>query len=239
MRAVVMNGAGLFAPAAARTNPQTKSSTAVSAAAWNPEYFALEQIRGLVRQVFFPRAERNVRQVLFTAADTETDVNQLCRQVGEVLAAETENSVAVVGRHQPALESGTIGAHDRTEHPAGDGDPPLWDSAIKLRGNLWMVPHARGPEREGSSSSLHFFLGEMRREFEYSIVAGPPVGESNEAMTMAQVADGVILVLSAQHTRRVSAVKTKEMLERAQARVLGTVLSDRTFPIPEAIYRRL
>jgi Mrp family chromosome partitioning ATPase len=56
---------------------------------------------------------------------------------------------------------------------------------------------------------------------------------------MAQFADGIILVLSARHTRRVTACKIKETLQAAQARLLGTVLSDRVFPIPEAIYRRL
>jgi Mrp family chromosome partitioning ATPase len=79
----------------------------------------------------------------------------------------------------------------------------------------------------------------MRREFEYSIVEGPPAGESNEAMAMAQFADGIILVLSAQHTRRITARKIMEMLEASQVRILGTVLSDRVFPIPEGIYRRL
>jgi hypothetical protein len=33
--------------------------------------------------------------------------------------------------------------------------------------------------------------------------------------------------------------KIKETLEGAQVRILGTVLSDRVFPIPEEIYRRL
>src|SRR5258708_13697834 len=56
---------------------------------------------------------------------------------------------------------------------------------------------------------------------------------------MGQLADGVILVLSAQRTRRVTARNVKEGLERAEARILGTVLSDRDFPIPERIYRRL
>jgi Mrp family chromosome partitioning ATPase len=56
---------------------------------------------------------------------------------------------------------------------------------------------------------------------------------------MAQFADGIILVLSASNTRRVVARKIKEMLDATHARVLGTVLTDRIFPIPERIYRRL
>jgi len=56
---------------------------------------------------------------------------------------------------------------------------------------------------------------------------------------MAQIADGVVLVVSAERTRRAAACKIKEMLEAAQVRLLGAVLSDREFPIPERIYRRL
>jgi Mrp family chromosome partitioning ATPase len=56
---------------------------------------------------------------------------------------------------------------------------------------------------------------------------------------MAQFADGMILVLSAQRTRRATAIKVKQTLERANVRLLGSVLSDREFPIPEGIYRRL
>jgi Mrp family chromosome partitioning ATPase len=56
---------------------------------------------------------------------------------------------------------------------------------------------------------------------------------------MAQFADGIILVLSAHRTRRVVARRIKEVLEETKARVLGTVLTDRVFPIPEGIYRRL
>jgi hypothetical protein len=46
-------------------------------------------------------------------------------------------------------------------------------------------------------------------------------------------------VLGAHSTRRATARKIKETLEAAQARILGTVLSERTFPVPERIYRRL
>ena len=70
---------------------------------WNPEDFAREQIRGLVRQVFFSNVERPVRQVVFSALDPETDVKSICRQVGEALALETAGGVAVVGKYPQVL----------------------------------------------------------------------------------------------------------------------------------------
>jgi Mrp family chromosome partitioning ATPase len=64
-------------------------------------------------------------------------------------------------------------------------------------------------------------------------------GISSEAAVLGQLADGIILVLAAQCTRRAAARKIKETLEASQARILGTVLSGRIFPVPERIYRRL
>jgi len=49
----------------------------------------------------------------------------------------------------------------------------------------------------------------------------------------------VVLVLEANATRRVAALSAKEALEAAGVRLLGTVLNDRTFPIPEKLYRKL
>jgi hypothetical protein len=51
--------------------------------------------------------------------------------------------------------------------------------------------------------------------------------------------DGVALVIQADRTRRVTAQKAKEILQAANVKVLSTALSERTFPIPEAIYRNL
>ncbi len=181
-------------------------------ARWNPEDFAREQIRGLVRQVFFSGGPRPVRQVVFSAVEAETEVWGICRRVAEALALETVGRVAIAGRNRPI--------------------------SVR-RGSLWTV---EAEERDGevvTASALHTHLQGLRAEFEYSIVEAPPAGESHEAAAMAQFADGIILVLSAQRTRRATARKIKESLERAQARMLGTVLSDRLFPIPEAIYRRL
>ena len=69
---------------------------------WNPEDFAREQIQGLVLQVFFSRAERPARQVVFSAAEPETDVQNLCWRVAEALSLETSGDIALVGEYPQA-----------------------------------------------------------------------------------------------------------------------------------------
>jgi len=205
-------------------------------AGWNPENFAREQIRGLVRQIFFSDAIRPTRQVVFCALEAETEVRSICRRVGEALAPQITGRVAVVGPYPQVIqdaEKQSAGA------PQEDRNTPLGTVATRVRGNLWLVPDGARDCRTGPSASWSSFLGDVRSEFEYSIVQGPVAGESDEATVVAQAADGIILVLSARHTRRVTARTIKQSLEEAQARLLGTVLSDRVFPIPERIYRRL
>jgi Mrp family chromosome partitioning ATPase len=46
-------------------------------------------------------------------------------------------------------------------------------------------------------------------------------------------------VLEARSTRKFAAQRVKSMLNSANARLLGTILTERTFPIPERIYRKL
>jgi hypothetical protein len=205
---------------------------------WSLENFAREQIRGLVRQVFFASGPRPVRQVVFSAVEAETDVVNVCRRVGETLALETVGSVAVMGRSPLILQSAEALSKGWDEPPSR-GSVTLRQRAKRATGNLWLVPAAERNGEPVTAAALHSYLGEMRAEFEYSIVEGPAAGESQESMAMAQFADGIILVLSAQRTRRVTARKIKETLESTQVRLLGTVLSDRVFPVPEAIYRRL
>ena len=230
---------GLFvARTAERERVRLEDKNLKQVEGWNPEDFAREQIQGLVLQVFFSRAERPARQVVFSAAEPETDVQNLCWRVAEALSLETSGDIALVGEYPQALQDAGSRAREVT-NPGEESRSGLRQAATRAGSNLWIVPSVGNAKEQVTAASLHSYLAGIRSQFEYSIVVGLPVAESNAAMAMAQVADGIVLVLSAHRTRRITARKIKEKLEAAQARLLGTVLSDRTFPIPRRIYRRL
>ncbi|HEX4783365.1 MAG TPA: hypothetical protein VH350_03425 [Candidatus Sulfotelmatobacter sp.] len=231
MREAVMSR-GLFVAGKAESEcvrPQEVNSK--PGCGWNPQDFAREQVRGLVRQLFLS-GEGAVRQVVFSPMEAETDVLNLCRRVAETLALETKRGVVLVGDYPQALQDNET---EITQHPAGNSTLP---NATRVAANLWLLPSFASDGNTVTRASLHSYIGAVRSGFEYSIVAGPPAAEST-ATELAQVADGIVLVLSARRTRRITARKIKEKLELAQARLLGIVLSDRAFPIPEMIYRRL
>lgn len=228
-----------FAWAPGREKSRPEDGVASATEGWNPEDFAREQIRGLVRQVFFSTDERPVRQVVFSALDRETDVRNICRRIGETLAIETTGTIAVVGDYPQDLRNRESGEDQASDLAAGQSASQR-RLATRVRSNLWLIPAARTADgKRQNTTLLHSYLRETRRDFEFSIIQGPAAAEASEALAMAQFADGIVLVLSAQFTRKIAARKVKQMLESAPVRVLGTILSDRVFPIPAAIYCRL
>ncbi|HEY6767703.1 MAG TPA: hypothetical protein VI386_23365 [Candidatus Sulfotelmatobacter sp.] len=211
------------------------------AAEWSPEQFAEEQIRGLVRQVFFSSAGQPVRQVVLSAVEGTTDVTHLCRQAGEALASEIKGSVAVLTWDSTVLEeSSRDQCKPQTMRIGGaEASPTPWrDLAQRTKANLWMLT-LESPAISSSWTEIYSRLCELRSEFDYSIVQGPAAGLSNQLASLGQLSDGIVLVVTAHKTRKAAARKAKETLEAARIRMLGIVLSERTFPIPTALYRRL
>jgi hypothetical protein len=202
---------------------------------WNPEDFAREQIRGLVRRVFLTGSGRPMKQVVFSAAEPHTDVANICDQVGRALALETRADIAIIGRGQRERETSQI-------HALPVESAALKSQAVRIVMNLWYVPELglqEHPEAAGAGPCWLSCLAKLRNEFEYAVIQGPVAGISSEAALLGRLADGIILVLEAHSTRKAAARKIKETLEGGQCRILGTVLSERKFPLPERIYRRL
>lgn len=204
------------------------------AVGWNEQAFAEEQIRGLVRQIFSPALNPRVQQVVFAPVERETNVRNLCLWVGEVLAQERPGEIAVIDESEIGSEWWCIGDADTQQRYPTTSVRQL---GARVSKNLWSFPLQGTTPDPSERMPLSNFLSDVRREFEYSIVAAPPPTISSKVLEMARCADGLVLVLSAQRTRRVTALKVRKTL--ADVRLLGTVLSEREFPIPTSLYRRL
>jgi Mrp family chromosome partitioning ATPase len=114
-------------------------------------------------------------------------------------------------------------------------------TAIAIQ-NLWMVPadvFLGKSENANSPIWLRGHLGDLRREFDYSVIHCAPATEWAGMALLANLADGLVLGLEAHRTRRLAAKSLRDQLVAANVRLLGIVLTERRFPIPERLYRRL
>ena len=108
----------------------------------------------------------------------------------------------------------------------------------RVTDNLWLVSGDVVPTNSvpPNLDQVRGWIRSLGDEFPYVIISAPPIGLYSDAAIMGQLANGVVLVLEANSTRRVAARKAKQALEGGNVRVLGTILNNRTFPIPEKIY---
>lgn len=177
----------------------------------------------LVRQLF--SADRRSR-ILFAAVDGESRIQDLCERIGKALAALPGADVAVV--HGAEFNFRAAEAAVGTSKPF-----PEPTSASHVDENLWRVPFSVfDAERKNATADRPALSA-----FHYLVFAARVSDCATPAF--CKVCDGAVLVISANHTRREAALRAKETLLRCNAELLGAVLIDRVFPVPEAIYRRL
>lgn len=207
---------------------------------WDAGRFADEQIRKLVRQVFFPGWPKPARHVVFAAVDEDADLAGVCLNIGEALTHHVDRGVGVIETtlEMPEFED-VFGVRGRAP-VVRESLNSMRSAAHQISNRLWLVPPTSFWGRENvSASSLENTLNQMRHDFDYAVLHASPAAISSEAAVLGHMCDGVVLVLKAHATHRVVAQKAKETLQAANVRVLGTILSGRTFPIPESWYRRL
>jgi hypothetical protein len=205
---------------------------------WSVDSYAAEQVRGLVRRLFLPGWPKPCRQVVFSAVDAATDISALCTQLGQALAEQGSGSVCVV-------EVGSCEHHENQEVDLPSAQTKfgtLRNSSLQLTSRLWAMTREvflGGHNGAFSVVWLRSRLAELRLEFDYTIFEGPRAAAGAAATLLAAQCDGMVMVIEANSTRRVAAQRVKEELCGANARLLGTILSERTFPIPQALYSRL
>jgi capsular exopolysaccharide synthesis family protein len=119
------------------------------------------------------------------------------------------------------------------EPPRGRASELLSDTVVE---GLEVLPvRPAHPERLlTAQGALPGMIAELRREFDWIVVDTPAIGEVVDALRLLAAADDVLLVCRLERTRRSSLRVTRELLEQAGARPLGTLLLGATAPSADA-----
>ena len=181
--------------------------------------------------------------VSFSGISRDDRSSWICARAGEMLAQQADTSVCLVDAnfHSPQLHAQFATANQIGLAEALDVEGPIRNFGKPVSGeNLWLIPS--GSVNHGLYPSMDRYrerLAELREAFDYILLSAPPLSRETESTFLGQLADGMVLIVEANHSRRETVRRAKEQLESAHVRLLGAVLDQRTFPIPEGLYRRL
>lgn len=195
----------------------------------------------LVRSVFLANNGTSPRRVVFFGVDGESGSSMVCANAARALARNTSKPVCLVDANvRSARLSNALGIPKAV--PTSGKFSSLREQCTQISGNLWLAGIDLMSDGHGGLlpiDELKNRLTQLAGTFEYVIIDAPGTEVSQDAEIIGHVADAAVLVIEANKTRRTAAAKARESLEAAGVRLLGTVMNDRTFPIPQRLNRFL
>jgi len=108
--------------------------------------------------------------------------------------------------------------------------------------NMAFMPCGETPHNPAElldSQEMKTLLTEMKSQFDYVIVDTPPIISVTDAGIVGSMADGVIMVVQAGRTQRGILKRSTELLHQSHAKILGHILTNIEYHLPEYIYRYL
>lgn len=202
------------------------------------------EITKLVQRLFLQTGrESGPKVVSFSGIARDDRSSWICARAGEILAEQADTSVCMVEANfwSPQLHVHSSAANRIGLAEALTTQGPIRNFATPVCGqNLWLLPS--GLVKPGFYPSIERYrerFAELRESFDYILVSAPPLSHETEAALIGKLADGVVLIVEANQNRRETVRRAKEQLESAKVQLLGAVLDQRTFPIPEKLYQRL
>jgi hypothetical protein len=194
-----------------------------------PEDLADRQdpIRSLVRQLFTPASSTGYKKILFVSPGAETEITSFCEHVAAVMAETLRVRVGIVdpsvAEAEPCGKKQALGQ----KRPA----PPL--PGMRPEEQVWRIPCPFTPDNRAPVS--HVAITQLGID---CLVLGAMVGDALIPL-FCRMCDTAVLVVTANRTRKDSALRAKQLLQQYGIALAGIVLTERIFPIPESIYQRL
>ena len=201
-----------------------------------------DEISKLVQNLFL--SPEGPRRVVFSGTESGCGCSWMCAHAAELLTSQVRGSVCVVDCNLRAP-----GLHQQfgVENQPGLSDALLGSGSVReytqrLSRNLWLMSsgaQTRNAQDMLGSERMRVRLSELRAAFDYVLIDAAPLNSYNDAIVLGGLSDGVLLVLKAHSSRRETAQKALQELHTSNVRALGAVLNQRTFPIPDSLYKRL
>ncbi|MFP3668930.1 CpsD/CapB family tyrosine-protein kinase [Priestia sp. SIMBA_032] len=194
----------------------------------NPKSSIAEQFRTLRTNIQFSSVDTDLQSVVITSPNPAEGKSTITANLAVVFAQQGKRVLLI----DSDLRKPTVHYTFHTENHVGLSNvltrQVTLQEAVKTsrQENLWVLtsgPIPPNPSELLGSKGMNALLNEVKNEYDLIILDSPPVLALTDAQVLANLTDGVVLVISSGNTQIDSAKKAKELLESAKAKILGVV----------------
>ncbi|MEK7326623.1 MAG: CpsD/CapB family tyrosine-protein kinase [Chloroflexota bacterium] len=202
----------------------------------DPRSPAAEAFRTLRTNLTFSGLEKPLTTLLVTSAspDTLAGKSSVAANLAVTFAQGGRKTILVdCDLRRPAQHTLWDLPNDRglSNFVLEGGDPEKHGLVAMNVDDLFLLPSGPLPPIPAdliSSMKMDAAIANLKSRADIVLFDAPPVVAVTDAALLATKLDGVLLVLSAGHTRREHAAQAKELLDKIKVRIVGTVLTNAT-----------
>ena len=198
------------------------------------------EIASLAQTVFLGTSTRATRKVVFCGVDRDKGSSVVCAGVGRALSSLSDKSVCLIDAN--LREHRLSGMFALRKQKAFSSSSSVSDLCTLVAGSLWLAQPELLEDKHGAllpAIELKSRMAQLEADFDILLVDAPGLAVSREAVALGEIVGSAILIIEANTTRRLAARRAKESLESAGVKLLGTVLHNRSFPIPKGFLSKL
>lgn len=185
------------------------------------------------------------KTVLFTGATSNTATAELAAKFADTLSNDARIKILLIdcnfrapSQHTRFKFNGSNTLISLVKNNSG-----IEEIVPTARNNLYVLPaggrNLTEPTAVFRSTAFDHLLLNASENFNLVILDAPPITECAESRYLSGKVDGVILVLEAENTRRHIAIEAKRNIEKTGGNLLGVILNNVKYRIPEWLYKRI
>ncbi|HKM43046.1 MAG TPA: CpsD/CapB family tyrosine-protein kinase [Limnochordia bacterium] len=197
----------------------------------DPKAVGSEAFRTLRTNLRFISPDQELKTILITSVGPGDGKSTISANLAVALA-QSGQRVALVGcdLRKPVLHKvfGLSNAVGLTSFLTGNATLATITSSIKQVENLDLIPSGPVPPNPAEllqSKAMVNAISTLRENYDTVIFDGAPVIAVTDAAVMANQVDGTVLVIRSRQVPRDVALHAKDLLEQADAKLLGVVLN--------------
>jgi non-specific protein-tyrosine kinase len=194
-----------------------------------PRSPAAEAFRTLRTNLMFSSLDRPIHTLLVTSAAAEEGKSTTLANLAVTMAQSGRKTILVDCDLRRPRQHELFGVSDKpglTSMILGQTKkPPLTATGVD---DLWLLPAGPLPPNPADllgSKRMDEVIAVLKARADIVLFDAPPVAAVTDAALLASKLDGVLLVVSAGQTKREHALRAKELLEKINVRLVGTVLT--------------
>jgi capsular exopolysaccharide synthesis family protein len=201
----------------------------------------VEQYRTIRTNLQFSAVEKDIKTMIFTSANPGEGKSTTSINVAAVFAQQGKRVLIIdADLRKPSVHTnfnmenylGLTNIISKQNQLLDAVQPAIYPNLDVLTSG----PIPPNPSELLGSNGMVTVLDEAKLNYDLVILDTPPVNAVTDAQVLASMTDGVVLVVSSGSTEIHQAQKAKELLENANAKLLGAILNKKKQKYPDEYY---